>query len=83
LLCAPVVNAWYLVWLLPFAVIYPSRWAWVASVSVLLSYAVGLNLAGSSLGAYELPVWIITLEYGVILLALLIDLRARKKTLTH
>ena len=43
-LAAPVINAWYLLWLLPFAVVYPSRWAWTASVAVLLSYITGLTL---------------------------------------
>ena len=32
---APVINAWYLLWLLPFAVVFPSTWAWTASVAVL------------------------------------------------
>lgn len=73
-LCVPVVNAWYLVWLLPFAVIYPSRWAWTASVAVLLSYAIGLNLPDSNLEAYQQPVSMIALEYILILLALIIDI---------
>ena len=67
LFCMPVANAWYLPWLLPFAVIYPSRWAWVASISVLLCYANGLN------PSQPLPSAVIGLEYGAVLLALLYD----------
>jgi len=52
-LCAPAFNAWYLVWLLPFAVIRPSVWAWVLSVSIMLSYASGINIANSNLEPYE------------------------------
>ena len=41
---SPVVNPWYLLWLLPFAAIRPSVWAWTASAAVLLAYVTGLNL---------------------------------------
>ena len=68
LLSIPVVNAWYLVWILPFAVIYPSRTAWVASIVVLLSYSVGLA------PEQQLSVQILTVEYGIILAALVYDL---------
>ena len=44
LAASPVINPWYLLWLLPFATIYPSVWAWTASVAVLLSYITGLNM---------------------------------------
>ncbi len=78
-LLAPVVNAWYLVWLLAFATLYPSRWAWTASVAILLSYVTGGALDTASLDLYQQPLWGRLLEYGVILIALMMDLRARKE----
>jgi len=62
-LCAPAFNAWYLVWLLPFAVIRPSLWAWLLSVTIFLSYASGINLQTSTLEPYAHPAWIIVLEF--------------------
>lgn len=72
-LCAPVVNAWYLVWLLPFATLYPTLWAWTSSYAILLAYVVGLNLGNFDIGAYDQPNWVRPLEYGSILLAGLVD----------
>lgn len=63
-LCAPVFNAWYLVWLLPFAVLRPSPWAWLASVTILLSYASGINLSNSDLEPYTHWNWVIALEFA-------------------
>lgn len=68
LLCLPVANAWYLAWLLPFAVIFPSRWAWVASISVLLCYAIPVE------PDQPLTKIVVGLEYGAILIALFYDL---------
>ena len=73
-ICAPVFNAWYLVWLLPFAVIYPSFWAWTASVSVFLAYVSGINLNGTglyetTLEPYQQPMWAIVLEFSTIAVA--------------
>lgn len=69
-LCAPVFNPWYLVWLLPFAVIRSSAWAWVLSVTALLSYASGINLPDSTLEPYAHPDWIIALEFIPVLIAI-------------
>ncbi|MDJ0643977.1 MAG: glycosyltransferase family 2 protein [Erythrobacter sp.] len=44
LLFAPAVNAWYLLWLLPFAVGRRELWPYVASAALPLSYLTGLNL---------------------------------------
>ena len=57
LLLSPVLNAWYVIWLLPFATMHRHIWPWVVSASISLSYAVGLNLADSSLGAYQVAPW--------------------------
>ena len=48
-ICAPALNAWYLVWLLPFAVFRPSLWAWSASLFIFLSYASGINIDSDGL----------------------------------
>ena len=70
----PVVNSWYLLWLLPFAAIRPSAWAWMASVAVLLSYITGLNLNNMEMHPFAHPDWVRPLEYGLILLALSYDI---------
>jgi len=79
-LVLPVLNPWYLVWLLVFAVLRPTVTAWVASVTLLLSYITGLNLGDYSLGLYGQPTWALLLEFGPILIALFIDLLRRKWT---
>ena len=73
----PVVNPWYLLWLLPFAAIRPSAWAWTASVAVLLSYVTGLNLNNMDMHPFGHPSWVLPLEYGLILLALAYDIFTR------
>ncbi len=79
-LAAPVINAWYLLWLLPFAAVYPSRWAWAASVAVLLSYITGLTLDDYGMQAYGHPWWVRPLEFGVVGLALLWDLAHNQRS---
>ncbi len=76
---SPVINPWYLLWLLPFAVVFPSFWAWTASAAVLLSYITGLNLADYTLQPYEQPVWARGLEFGLILLAVAADVAVRHR----
>ena len=78
LLLGPVINPWYLLWLLPFAVVHRSAWAWTASVAVLLSYVNGLNLGDFDLGPYETPAWVRPLEFGAIALACLWDIWQRR-----
>ncbi len=75
LLCIPVLNPWYAVWVLPFAVLHPSRWAWTASVAVLLSYSTATGSDGSPLALYQVPLPILMLESGLIALAAFIDWR--------
>ena len=79
LLVSPVINPWYLIWILPFAAIYPSAWAWTASLAVLLSYISGINLLSDpSMQAYGQPLWARLLEFSLIGAALLVDWRRRK-----
>ena len=72
-LVAPVVNAWYLLWLLPFAVFYPSLWSWTFSIVVLLSYAIGINLGSTEYQPFELPLWVYFTEYGAILVVIILE----------
>ena len=78
---APVINPWYLLWLLPFATVFPSAWAWTAAVAVLLSYATGLNLNDFTLQPYYVPMWARALEFGAIVVALCCDLALRRRQL--
>ena len=64
---SPVINPWYLLWLLPFAAVSPGIWAWTASVAVLLSYVTGLNLQDYEMHPYAQPLWARGLEFGLIL----------------
>jgi hypothetical protein len=73
LVIAPVVNPWYALWVLPFAVLHPARWAWVGSVALLASYVRGPWLA--DLPPYAQPGWLHITLWAVIALALLRDLR--------
>lgn len=80
LAASPVINPWYLLWLLPFAALTPSVSAWMASVAVLLAYVTGLNLTDDGLQPYQQPAWVRLVEYGLILLALTFDLFRRRST---
>ena len=79
LVLAPVVNPWYLLWVLPFAAIRPSLWAWTASVAVLVSYATGLNLQDMNLHPFGHPPWAPVLEYGMVALALVAGIVGRRR----
>ena len=79
LAASPVINPWYLLWLLPFAAVYPSVWAWTASVAVLLSYITGLNMQDYAMHPYAQPLWARWLEFGLIAAGLGCDgLRRRR-----
>ncbi len=82
LILSPVINAWYLVWLLPFAVLRPTFTAWAASFAVVFSYITGLNLMSASLHAYEVHYLAYTLEVLLIVVALLIDLVFNRSGMT-
>ncbi len=73
----PVVNPWYLLWLLPFAAIRPSAWAWTASFAVLLAYVSGLNLNDLDMHPFGHPFWVRPVEYGLIFAALIYDIFRR------
>ena len=70
-LLSPVVNPWYLVWLVPFIAAAPTRGAVALLVAVPLSYATGLNLGDPTLAPYNQPAWVRPVEFGVYLVATL------------
>ena len=76
-LAAPVINPWYALWLLPFAAIYPSFWAWTASLALLLSYVTGLNLGLYDIEPFAHPAWLRPAEFGVVLAAVGFDIWRR------
>jgi hypothetical protein len=57
-LFSPVVNAWYLLALLPWAARTPRAWAVAALGAVGLAYVHGLNLPGGVMGGYVHPAWV-------------------------
>ena len=73
LLLSPVVNPWYLLWVLPFASLRPFVTPWVAAAALPLSYAHGLFLDDPALAPYEVAPAILWLEWGAIALALAVD----------
>jgi alpha-1,6-mannosyltransferase len=82
LLLSPVINPWYLLWLLPMATAAGLRhvWIspWVASIALPLSYASDFNMGTSSV-PYTLPTSVIFLESILILAALGLDIRRNIK----
>lgn len=76
LLFSPVVNPWYLLWLLPFAVLRPSRTAWTATFLLPLSYWNGTHTTAWAGGAFDIPGVVTLIEISVLMAAALID-RAR------
>jgi alpha-1,6-mannosyltransferase len=62
LLFSPIVNPWYLLWLLPVAC--GLRWTtpWVAAMAVLTSYASSFNLGAATHYDGRLPSWVTAIE---------------------
>lgn len=79
LILSPVINPWYLLWILPFASLNRDIWPWVASCAVLLSYFTGLNMDDPSLAIYEQAKWVKPVEFGMIMLAILFDVYRRRR----
>ncbi len=68
-LVSPVINPWYLQWLVPFVAVRPRTWTIGFLVMVTLSYATFQNLdPGSDLG-FNHPNWVRPVEFGAIALA--------------
>jgi len=69
LLAVPVLNPWYLAWALPFAVLWPRVWLWVASYTILLSYWYGSNVLATGPLSQQLPLGVVVIEYALIIIA--------------
>ena len=82
LLVSPVINPWYVVWLLPFAIVYPSFWAWTSTYAVFLSYVTALNLGLIDQDPFSQPLWARVLQFALVLAAICVDLLRRKPWLT-
>ena len=82
-LVSPVINPWYLQWLLPFAAMRPRFWSVTALAVVSLSYTTGYNLGDPSLYAYAHPVWLRPLEFGLISLAVGLDVLWKRAAADH
>lgn len=73
LLVSPVLNVWYWLWLLPFAIIYPSRWAWGSCALLSLAYWNGLYLELEDFHPYQQLDWAVWLQFSGIALLMLWD----------
>lgn len=67
---SPVVNPWYLLWMLPFVALRPTLWGIAALTAVMLSYVTGQNIHSTTLDAFDHPVWVRPLEILPVILAL-------------
>jgi len=72
LLFSPAVNAWYILWVLPFAVGGQTIWPWLMGLALPLSYLTGLNLDTETLAPFAVHPWAYTLQAGLVLAAVLI-----------
>lgn len=69
-LFSPVINSWYLLWMVPFVAVNPRCWSVTACAVVSLSYITGLNLGGETdLQNFENPLWVKWVEFGAIAIA--------------
>jgi len=68
MLALPVINPWYIAWILPFATLYPRCWSWALSYFVLFAYWYGSNAGISGAGSLQLPVSVIVVEYSAVLI---------------
>ena len=73
MICLPVVNAWYFAWVLIFAPLTRNYWPWVSATAVWLTLVIGINLRSDTLDLYEMPLGILTLEYMIIVAAVLCE----------
>ncbi len=66
-LLSPVVNPWYLTWMVPFVALRPTPWGIAALMVVPLSYLHGLFFGGGTLAPYQVAAWVPWVEYGVVI----------------
>jgi hypothetical protein len=82
LLFASAVNAWYLLWLLPFAIGARQIWPFAATAALPLSYLTGLNLGDDSLRPFEVHTLARLAEAGILIAATFWDVRNAMKAKT-
>ena len=82
-LFSPVINPWYLLWLLPFSLLEPRFWSLVAISVVALSYITGLNLEAQDLQDFEIPLNILIAEFSLIFVAMIFDIRGARRGCLH
>jgi len=72
LLVSPVVHPWYVTWLVPLLCFYPlmSGLLWTGLVG--LTYVVLIQFVAK--GVWDLPTWVLGLEYGLIYPLLILEL---------
>ncbi|MEM6821488.1 MAG: hypothetical protein AAF558_06065 [Verrucomicrobiota bacterium] len=75
LLFSPVINPWYLLWLLPWAIWSYSITVWISFFAVLLSYCTFQNLGHTGPGLFEHPIWVRPLEFSIIAVAATYEFR--------
>ena len=56
LLFASAVNPWYIIWVLPFAIMGRQIWPFAATAALPLSYLTGLNLNSESIAPFDV-IW--------------------------
>lgn len=79
LLFAPAVNAWYLLWLLPFALDRRDIWPYVASTVLPLSYLTGRTLGIAEMDEWQVHPFAQYAQWSALACAIVIDvLRARR-----
>jgi alpha-1,6-mannosyltransferase len=72
---SPVINSWYLLWLLPLACGTKYITPWIASMVFLLSYASDFNLGVVGAKPHNLSHWITVAEISTLMMASLFDVR--------
>ena len=77
-LFSAVINPWYLLWVLPFVVLRPSYTGITALIVISLAYVHGMFLLDSGLLPFQHPIWLRPIEFSLILLALIVDLKKTK-----
>lgn len=74
---SPVVNPWYLLWILPLAASRRSVGLWLASAALPLAYVHGGTLPHSSWAPFEVPLALRVIEHSLLGIALLAELTTR------
>ena len=68
LLALPVVNPWYVIWVLPFATLTPRWWSWTFAYACLLSYWLGANVGETGADSLLPSNFTVLFEYASVVL---------------